>query len=322
MKRFVLVGAAGYIAPRHFAAIKATKNLLVAAMDVSDSVGVLDSFFPECRFFTKYEELHEFIIDQTHSGGAIDFMVICTPNNLHVTHINTALQMGLDVICEKPLVLTNKELEKINNYQRLYGGKVNSILQLRLHPKIIDLKRKITGAKGKSKYDVDLTYITSRGRWYDMSWKGDEKKSGGVVSNIGVHFFDMLGFVFGEFIRVEVHLKEEKVVAGFIELAHARVRWFLSTEERFLPENAVKGEKLTFRSITVDGTEIEFSGGFTDLHELSYEAILGGEGFTVDDNKDAIDLVERIRFSEPISDFVWEEAHPLVRNQRQTNEQV
>lgn len=298
MKKFVLVGAAGYIAPRHLHAIKETGNTLAAAMDISDSVGILDSYFPDAEFFTEFDELDAYIKEQQQKGCSFDFMVICSPNNLHMVHIKSALMAGLDVICEKPLVLSESELLSVKACEDQYSGKVNSILQLRLHPAIISLKQRLPKLATLQKHDVSLTYITSRGKWYDKSWKGDNEKSGGVATNIGIHFFDMLSYLFGEVLNIQVHFKSNQTVSGSLELERASVAWFLSTEEKFLPSDAVRGEKLTFRSINVDGDELEFSGGFTDLHTRSYQKILANEGFGVADNLSAIKIAENVRISE------------------------
>lgn len=295
MKKFALIGAAGYIAPRHLKAIKETGNTLVAAMDINDSVGMMDSYFPAAEFFTEFEEFIAFIEDQNLLGKTIDYIVICSPNYLHAPHMKYALKNGLDVICEKPLVLNSNELQTIAKYETVYGGKVNSILQLRLHPSIIALKDKIHTAPNCKVFDVDLTYLTSRGKWYLKSWKGVDAKSGGVATNIGVHFYDMLHFVFGKLVSSEVHYRDEKTASGYLKYERANVRWFLSVDETYLPSDAIQGEKLTYRSITIEGEELEFSDGFVDLHTRSYECILDGKGYGLEANRVAIDTVEEIQ---------------------------
>ena len=301
MKRFGLIGVGGYIAPRHLKAIKDTGNDLVVAMDISDSVGILDSYFPRADFFTEFEQLEAFVADDKLQGRKLDYIAICSPNYLHVPHIKFALRNGIDVICEKPLVLNSADLVTIKKYERAYSAKVNSILQLRLHPSILALRDKVLSAPEGKIFDVDLTYMTSRGKWYLRSWKGLEQKSGGVATNIGVHFYDMLHFIFGPVINNEVHFRDEQTCSGFLEYERARVKWFLSIDASNLPENAVQGEKLTYRSITVEGEELEFSGGFTDLHTHSYERILSGQGYGVDENRTAIETVEKLRVSEVVA---------------------
>ncbi|MFA0110266.1 Gfo/Idh/MocA family protein [Vibrio breoganii] len=310
MKKFALIGASGYIAPRHLRAIKDTGNDLVVAMDINDSVGIMDSHFPEAEFFTEFEDFSAFIEDQQLKGEKLDYIAICSPNYLHAPHMKYALKNGIDVICEKPLVLSSDDLNILKQYEELYGAKVNSILQLRLHPSIIALKEKVASAPTDKVFDVDLTYMTSRGKWYLKSWKGFDQKSGGVATNVGVHFYDMLHFVFGDLKHNEVHFKDEKTASGYLEYERARVRWFLSIDANNLPENAVQGEKMTYRSITIGDEELEFSGGFTDLHTQSYENVLKGTGYGVDENRVAIETVEHIRRSEVVD--AGEKAHPLL----------
>ncbi|WP_417315820.1 Gfo/Idh/MocA family protein [Cycloclasticus pugetii] len=310
MKKFALIGAAGYIAPRHLKAIKETNNDLVVAMDVNDSVGIMDSHFPQAEFFTEFEAFEGFVEDQKLKGDKIDYVAVCSPNYLHLPHMKYALKNGIDVICEKPLVLNAEDLDTLKLYEEKYGAKVNSILQLRLHPSILALKDKVANAPADKVFDVDLTYLTSRGKWYMKSWKGFDHKSGGVATNIGVHFYDMLHFIFGDIVKNEVYYRDEKTSAGYLEYERARVRWFLSIDANHLPENAVHGEKSTFRSITVEGEELEFSGGFTDLHTQSYQRVLEGNGYGVEDNRAAIETVAVIRnkaISEP-GDY----AHPYL----------
>ena len=309
MKRFAIIGAAGYIAPRHFKAIRDTGNDLVAAFDVNDSVGILDSHFPHAEFFTEFEEFAGFVQDLELNGERLDFISICSPNHLHLAHIKFALQNGINVICEKPLVLNTEDLETIKLYERRYEAKVNSILQLRLHPSIIALRELVKCSKPNKIFDVKLTYLTSRGKWYLKSWKGYEEKSGGVATNIGVHFYDMLGFVFGELKTNEVYFRDQKTSSGFLEYERARVSWFLSIDSKYLPENAVEGEKVTYRSIEIAGEELEFSSGFTDLHTESYQKILEGHGFGVEANRRAIETVTAMRGAPICSNSG--NAHPL-----------
>ena len=298
MKRFALIGAGGYIAPRHLRAIKDTGHELVVAMDVNDSVGIMDSHFPDAEFFTEFEQFEAFVEDEKLQGRKLDYVAICSPNYLHSPHMKFALKNGIDVICEKPLVLYTEELDMLSRYESQYGAKVNSILQLRLHPSIITLRDKVQNSAPEKVFDVDLTYLTSRGKWYLKSWKGFDEKSGGVATNIGVHFYDMLHFIFGDIRKNEVHYRDDKTASGYLEYDKARVRWFLSIDANHLPDNAVQGEKLTYRSITIEDEELEFSGGFTDLHTQSYQNILAGNGYGVEENRAAIETVEGIRFAE------------------------
>ena len=295
MKRFALIGAGGYIAPRHLKAIKDTGNELVVAMDVNDSVGIMDSHFPEAEFFTEFEQFEAFVEDEKLQGRNLDYVAICSPNYLHAPHMKFALKNGIDVICEKPLVLYTEDLDLLAQYEEQYGAKVNSILQLRLHPSIIALRDKVQASDFDKVFDIQLTYLTSRGKWYLKSWKGFDEKSGGVATNIGVHFYDMLHFIFGNVQKSEVHFRDEKTASGYLEYDKARVRWFLSIDANHLPENTVKGEKLTYRSIKIGDEELEFSGGFTDLHTQSYQNILQGNGYGVEQNRAAISTVEAIR---------------------------
>ena len=310
MKKFGLIGVGGYIAPRHLKAIKDTGNDLVAAMDVSDSVGIMDSHFPNAEFFTEFEQFEAFVEDEKLQGRKLNYIAICSPNYLHVPHMKFALRNGINVICEKPLVLNSSDLATIKTYEQVYGAKVNSILQLRLHPAILALRDKVLSAPDGKIFDVDLTYLTSRGKWYMRSWKGLDQKSGGVATNIGVHFFDMLHFIFGKMVKNEVHFRDEQTCSGYLEYERARVKWFLSIDASNLPHNALQGEKLTYRSITIEDEELEFSGGFTDLHTQSYERILVGQGYGVDENRTAIETVEKIRVSEIVVDPV--ESHALL----------
>ncbi|MFN0035812.1 MAG: Gfo/Idh/MocA family protein, partial [Saprospiraceae bacterium] len=297
MSNFALIGAAGYIAPRHLKAIRDTGHRLVAAYDPQDSVGVLDAYFPDTDFFTEFERFDRHLEKLKRAGQAIDFVSICSPNYLHDAHIRFGLRHGANVICEKPLVLNpwNAEALKINEQES--GKCVSTILQLRLHPAIVELKNKVEQSFSGKKYAVDLSYITSRGNWYYTSWKGDVQKSGGIATNIGIHFFDMLAWVFGEVLGAVVHVHTHDRAAGFLEFEKARVRWFLSINAATLPPEAVG--KRTFRAITVNGESLEFSEGFTDLHTLSYQAILAGKGFGLDDAMPAIQLAHDIRQQTP-----------------------
>ncbi|MCW9034205.1 MAG: Gfo/Idh/MocA family oxidoreductase [Rhodospirillales bacterium] len=294
MKRYALVGAAGYVAPRHMKAIKETGGDLVAALDTSDSVGVIDSHFPDARFFTEFERFDRHIDKMYRAGNGVNYVSICSPNYLHDAHCRFALRSGADAICEKPLVLNPWNLDGLQEMEQHTGRKVYSILQLRLHPAIIALKEKIAQSPADHIFDVDLTYITSRGGWYHVSWKGDESRSGGIATNIGVHFYDMLSFVFGDLQSSVVHQRTSRHSAGYLEFKRARVRWFLSVDRTNLPAHTPEGQT-TYRSITVDGDEVEFSGGFTDLHTLSYQDVLGGGGFGLEVVRPAIELVANIR---------------------------
>jgi len=300
MKNFALIGAAGYIAPRHMQAIKATGNDLVAALDPNDSVGIIDSHFPNAEFFTEFERFDRHLdkARRAGSGKQVEYVSICSPNYLHDSHMRFALRSGADAICEKPLVLNPWNIDGLLDIEKDTGRKVNTILQLRVHPSIVALREKVQGQKRDTKHEVDLTYITSRGHWYLQSWKGDLKKSGGIATNIGVHFFDMLHFIFGDLQQNIVHHSADTKAGGYLEYENARVRWFLSVDVEDVPEAIrAKGQR-TYRSITVDGEEIEFSGGFTDLHNRSYEEILAGRGFGLEENRTAIATVAAIRNAE------------------------
>ena len=309
MKRFGLIGVGGYIAERHLEAIRDSGSHLVGCTDITDSVGIMDKYFPDAEFFTDFERFSEFVADQAIGGAPLDFITICSPNYLHVSHIKFALKHGVNVICEKPLVLTLQELAEIRQYEELYQVRVFSILQLRLHPEIQKLQRLVSNGSTDKKYDVDLTYLTSRGKWYMQSWKGSDALSGGVATNIGIHFFDMLQHIFGKTLKSQVHFRNPKTSCGFLELELARVRWFLSIDPEYLPTNAVKGEKTTYRSITVNGEELEFSGGFDGLHTESYLRILSGGGFGCDDSEGSIALVSSARLDSLEARPV--EVHPL-----------
>ena len=309
MKRFALIGAAGYIAPRHMGAILETGNDLVAAMDPNDSVGIIDSYFPDAEFFTEFERFDRHIDKLQRAGLGVDYFSICSPNYLHDSHMRFALRSGADAICEKPLVLNPRNIDGLQEIEADTGQRVNTILQLRVHPAIIALREKVAAEARDGKHEVDLTYITSRGHWYLQSWKGDEKKSGGIATNIGVHFFDMLHFIFGDLQENCVHLREDTRAAGYLEYERARVRWFLSLKVDDMPEGPRNAGQRTYRSITVDGEEIEFSGGFTDLHTRSYEEILAGRGFGLEENRVAIETVAHLRTA-PVESRG--EVHPFV----------
>ena len=309
MKNFALIGAAGYIAPRHLKAIKDTKNNLIAALDRFDSVGILDSYFPNADFFVEFERFDRHIEKLKRKGTLLDYVSICTPNYLHDSHIRMALRSGADAICEKPLVLNPWNVDALAEIEKESGKKIHAILQLRLHKSIIDLKRKVDVSHKLGKYDIDLTYITSRGNWYDISWKGDESKSGGIATNIGVHFYDMLSWIFGEVQENIVHLREKNKAAGYLEFENARVRWFLSIDENDLPkEISMKGQR-TYRSIEIDSEELEFSDGFTELHTESYIGILNGDGFGLEEAKPSIQIVHEIRNKELV---LKGDKHPFV----------
>ena len=264
-------------------------------LDKFDSVGVLDSYFPNADFFTEFERFDRHIEKLKRNHTKLDYVSICTPNYLHDSHIRMALRRGADAICEKPLVLNPWNVDALMDIEKESGQKINTILQLRLHPSIIALKNKVMSASKKEKYDIDLTYITSRGKWYDISWKGDESKSGGIATNIGVHFYDMLSWIFGEVQENVVHLRAKDKSSGYLEFKNARVRWFLSINENDLPVHIKEKGQRTYRSITIDNEELEFSSGFTDLHTKSYEHILKGEGFGMEEAQKSIQIVHDIR---------------------------
>ncbi len=312
MKNFALIGAAGYIAPRHMKAIKDTGNTLLAAYDKFDSVGVMDSHFPEADFFTEFERFDRHIEKLKRTDKKIDFVSICSPNYLHDSHIRFGLRVGANVICEKPLVLNPWNIEALKDVEKEHGKKVFNILQLRLHPSIIALKERIQNGPKDKIYDIDLGYITSRGHWYYTSWKGDVSKSGGIATNIGVHFYDMLTWVFGSVKTNIVHVHTHDRAAGFLELDRARVRWFLSINSDTLPEAVKAKGGRTYRSLTMGTEEIEFSDGFTELHTHSYQHILDGNGFELAEAMNSIQLVHDIRHLTPvglIGDF-----HPLAKS--------
>jgi UDP-N-acetyl-2-amino-2-deoxyglucuronate dehydrogenase len=310
MKHFALIGVGGFVAVRHLRAIKETGNTLVAALDKSDSVGVLDSYFPAADFFVEYERFDRHIDKLKRQGTKIDYVSICSPNYLHDSHIRFALRSSADAICEKPLVLNPWNIDALKVIEKETGKKVYTILQLRLHPSIAALKKQIDEGPAGKIYDIDLSYITSRGHWYYISWKGDTQKSGGIATNIGVHFFDMLTWIFGEVKENVVHISEPNRAAGYLILEKARVRWFLSIDFQDLPQD-VKGKgQRTFRSITVDGSAFEFSEGFSDLHTQSYIHTLNGDGFHLDDARRSIETVFTIRNASPVG--LAGEYHPIL----------
>ncbi len=294
-KNFSMIGVAGYIAVRHVNAIKETGNKLLATLDKFDSVGFLDSYFPDADFFTEFERFDRHTSKLQRSGNKIDYVSICSPNYLHDSHIRFALKSDSDAICEKPLVLNPWNIDALEEIEKETGHKVNTILQLRLHPSIIALKKQIEEGPADKIYDIDLTYITSRGNWYHFSWKGDTQKSGGIATNIGIHFFDMLTWIFGSVKENILHFSDNNKSAGFLQLEKARVRWFLSLDENDLPQNIKEKKQRTYRSITMEGKEIEFSEGFADLHTLSYKSILENKGFGLKDARTSVETAFNIR---------------------------
>lgn len=314
MKKFALIGAAGYIAPRHLKAIKDTGNILLAALDPNDSVGILDSYFPDARFFTEFERFDRYADLLRRRDTPLDYVSIASPNYLHDSHIRFALRMGAHAVCEKPLVVNPWNAESLKDVERESGCKVNTILQLRLHPSIIALREKVRQAGPDEHFDVELTYITSRGNWYFASWKGEEKKSGGIAANIGIHFYDMLIWLFGPVTGNRVDALEEGYGSGELSFANATVRWFLSVQADHLPEQARQAGQRTFRSITFNGEEVEFSDGFTDLHTESYRQIVEGRGFGLDDALPSINLVHSIRAAERSG--LSDSSHPLLARAR------
>lgn len=311
MKNFALIGVGGYVAPRHLKAIKETGNRLVSAYDKSDSVGIMDSYFPEAAFFTEQElfDRHNSLLKSR--GEALDYVSVCTPNYLHDAHTRYGLRLGADVICEKPVVLNPWNIDGLERVEQETSHRAYTILQLRLHPSVVALRNKILNGPADKTYDIDLTYITSRGNWYYASWKGDIHKSGGVATNIGVHFYDMLSWIFGKVTKNIVHIASHDRVAGYLELQRARVRYFLSINSDTLPPEALQQGKRTFRAIYVDGEEFEFSDGFTELHTKSYEEILSGHGFRIGEARECIQTVHDIRNAQPIG--LVGDYHPLAK---------
>lgn len=311
-KNFALIGVAGYIAVRHLQAIHDTRNNLVAALDLYDSVGIIDSYFPETDFFVEFERFDRHIDKLRREGKLVDYISICSPNYLHDSHIRFALRSQANAICEKPLVLNPWNFDGLADYEKEMGKKVFNVLQLRLHPSIKALRDKIRKGPKDKIHDIDLTYITSRGNWYHYSWKGNLQKSGGIATNIGIHFFDMLIWIFGD-VKVNItHRLEEDKASGYLELEQARVRWYLSIDANDLPAALKEKGQRTYRSITMDDEEIEFSHGFTDLHTQTYQEILDGRGYPLEESKKSIEVVYTIRNAEPVGckgDF-----HPLCKN--------
>ncbi|MFH1760717.1 MAG: Gfo/Idh/MocA family oxidoreductase [bacterium] len=312
MKNFALTGVGGYIAPRHLQAIKETGNNLIAALDPSDSVGILDSFFDKVRFFTEFERFdrHCEKLRRKSEDERVHYVSICSPNFLHDAHIRFALRIGAHAICEKPLVLNPWNIEPLREMEKETGKKVNTILQLRLHPAFAALKKKLQEENSKNKHNICLTYVTSRGYWYNTSWKGNLERSGGLATNIGIHFFDLLIWLFGDVVHSEVHVADPLKTGGFLELEKANVKWFLSIDKSMLPSSAVNGKKTTFRSITLNSEEIEFSEEFNDLHTACYREILNGKGFGLEDSLPSITLAHKIRNAEP--EGVTSESHSFL----------
>jgi UDP-N-acetyl-2-amino-2-deoxyglucuronate dehydrogenase len=310
---FTLTGASGYIAPRHLKAIKDTKNNLIAALDPNDSVGVLDSYFENCSFFTEFERFDRHLekLRRENSDEQVHYVSICSPNYLHDAHARFAMRIGADAICEKPIVIKPHNIDALQELEKETGQNVFTVLQLRVHPEIIALKKSLKKEKSNTKKDICLTYITSRGPWYQVSWKGDIERSGGLATNIGIHFFDMLMWLFGDVQTNEVHISTPTKTAGFLELENARVRWLLSVDQNDLPKKAKESGQRTFRSITMDGMEIEFSGGFTDLHTIVYRETLAGNGFTLEDARPSIEVAHNIREASIVSNS--DNYHPLLK---------
>jgi len=315
MKKFALIGAGGYIAPRHMKAVKETGNVLIAALDPNDSVGIIDSYFPNADFFTEFERFDRHLEKlRRENDQRIDYISICSPNYLHDAHIRFALRIGADAICEKPVALNPWNVDALDEIAQETGKKVNTILQLRLHPVISKLKKRIDQSSKGKKYDIDLAYITARGHWYMISWKGNVSKSGGVATNIGIHFFDILQWIFGGVQNNVVHVDEPQRAAGFLELEHARVRWFLSIKRDDLPQEPEPGKPAAYRSITINGEEIDFSCGLTDLHTKSYEEILNSRGFALQETKPSVEIVSAIRRATTIG--LKGDYHPLLKRSK------
>jgi len=311
LKTFALIGAAGYIAPRHLTAIWETGNRLVAALDTHDAVGILDTYFPEAAFFTEFERFDRHLEKQKRRAQAVDYISICSPNYLHDAHIRYALRYGADVICEKPLVLNPWNLEALQELERETGRRLWTILQLRQHPYIIALKAQVEQSDPQHIFDITLTYITPRGFWYYTSWKGDESKSGGIITNIGIHLFDMLLWVFGPVQQQEVHLRNHGRAAGYLQLERARVRWFLSIEAATLPESVPPN--MAYRTLMLDGVNWSFSEGFTNLHTVSYQSIFADTGWDMEAVKPAIELTYALRQAIPHTDIDPATQHPSVQ---------
>ena len=300
MKNFAITGVGGFVAPRHLKAINDTGNRLVAASDPHDSVGVLDRYSFDVRFFTEIERFDRHLekLRRGPETERVHYVSICSPNYLHDAHIRLALRTGAHAICEKPIVINPWNLDALEELEHEASRTVNTVLQLRLHPSLIALKERLAAEPRGRQREVCLTYITARGAWYNTSWKGSEERSGGLVTNIGIHFFDLLLWLFGPVVGCRLHQRESERMAGFIELERARVQWLLSTRIADLPFVAEPGVKTTFRSITVDGQEIEFSDGFNDLHTRVYEQVLAGRGFRIGDARPSIELTHQLRHAE------------------------
>ena len=312
LNNFAITGVGGFVAPRHLKAIRDTGNKVIAAIDPKDSVGLLDQYGYDISFFTEFERFDRHL-EKLRRGSEeerVHVLSICAPNYLHDAHCRLALRVGADVICEKPLVINPWNLDALQELEAEFGKRIYTVLQLRTHPKLLQLRERLLQDSGDRRYEVELTYIASRGIWYHFSWKGDEEKSGGVATNIGIHFFDLLLWLFGDVEEVRVYHSDRKRMSGFLELERATVKWFLSTDHQDLPFSAEPGNRSTFRSITVDGEEIEFSGGFTDLHTRVYEETLAGRGFGIDDARPSINLVSKIRSAPVIS--IDDLAHPIM----------
>ncbi|HOU02080.1 MAG TPA: Gfo/Idh/MocA family oxidoreductase [Bacteroidales bacterium] len=310
-KNFGLIGVAGYIAVRHLKAIKDTGNNLLASLDKFDSVGLLDSYFPKSDFFVEFERFDRHFDKLKRTGTKIDYVSICSPNYLHDSHIRFALRHQADAICEKPIVLNPWNIDALQEIEKETGRKIYTILQLRLHPKIAELREKIRNGPKNKVYDIDLSYITSRGNWYYISWKGDIQKSGGIACNIGIHFFDMLGWIFGEVKNNVVNISEPTKAAGYLDLANARVRWFLSLDYNDIPKETKEKGQRTFRSILIEGEELEFSEGFTELHTATYRDIIAGNGFGLDDARQSVITAYDIRNARPIG--LQGNYHPILK---------
>ena len=310
-KNFAIIGVAGYIAVRHLKAIKDTGNHMNAALDIFDSVGIIDQYFPKADFFVEFERFDRHLDKLKREGQHTDYVSICSPNYLHDSHIRFALRHQADAICEKPMVLNPWNVDALQEFEKETGRKVFNLLQLRLHPSVIELKKRIEDGPKDKIYDIDLTYITSRGNWYFFSWKGDHSKSGGVATNIGVHFFDMLSWIFGDITENIVHISKDNKVAGYLRLKNARVRWLLSVDYNDIPKEIAQKGYRTYRSLKLDGEEFEFSEGFTDLHTKSYENILAGKGFGIDQVRSPIETVYNIRNSSPVG--LKGDYHPLCK---------
>jgi UDP-N-acetyl-2-amino-2-deoxyglucuronate dehydrogenase len=312
VKKFAITGVAGFIAPKHLKAISDTGNELVAAMDPHDSVGILDSYFPEAHFFTEIERFDRYLEKRrrTADSDPVDYVSVCTPNYLHDAHIRQALRVQAHAICEKPLVINPWNLDQLRDLEQEYQRRIYSVLQLRLHPAVQKLKQELDARLDSTRQDIDLTYITRRGSWYHRSWKGSVEKSGGLIMNIGVHFFDLLLWLFGSAERSLVHQKSHQKVSGYLELERARVRWFLSVDGKDLPDQVRERGGYAYRSMTVDGEELDLTGQFTDLHTEVYRDILSGGGFGIEDAQPAIDLVHNVRYSQeaPANGF----SHPFL----------